>query len=256
MNTTCMDDVLDDDVGMKESISKWMSEAGNDIAKYPNGENFFLAECYVKSECFEIEPLLMALISSDKYKGRPLLQDLASKHLTTSSILEVIDSRGRIGFRFFTTSFPFLFAEKVLAPLCRDPQTSLFTVFVNAKKKGYAEKRGRERSGDVMSTAYWGMKRNANLPMQLWAYDLTQCDAELDQQTYSRNIYPLLSDKHLVDYTKHGRITEEKDYQFFLNGSFSYVDIGRSWFKVNELEQDWEALNQKVGTQYNGEGVW
>uniref|UniRef100_UPI00404895AF hypothetical protein n=1 Tax=Rheinheimera sp. TaxID=1869214 RepID=UPI00404895AF len=103
------------------------------------------------------------------------------------------------------------------------------------------------------STAYWGMRRKEHLPMQLWAYDLAQCDPELEEQTYSRKVFPILTADHMTEYQKTGKIFEDKDYQFFLDGKYSYIDLSRSWSALQDLESDWEELNAHVGSSFQGE---
>jgi hypothetical protein len=240
----------DNDSLLRADLSNWKKNALEVTAHFPKGVNFFLAECYFRSSAVENEPLLLALLSEST-----TIQALTERRFCQpTAVSEIVDGDvGEIRFRFVTHSYPFLFAEQVLAPLCQDPETALCTRFVNAKKKGFSEKRICRDDPQVRSNAYWGMKRKADLPMQLWAYDLAQCDPELKEQTYSRKVFPILTADHMTEYQKTGKIYEDKDYQFFLDGKYSYIDLSRSWSALQDLESDWEELNAHVGSSFQGE---
>lgn len=230
---------------LRESLSNWKEDALKVVAKYPKGTNFFVAESYFQSSAADNEPLLLALIPE-----RATIEALTERRFCQPcAIREIVDFRdGEIRFRFVTHHYPFEFAEKVLGPLCQDPGTAIFTRFVNARKKGFSEKHTSSDHPEVRSTAYWGIKRKASLPLQQWAYDITQCDPEREKQTYSRNVFPLLTQEHMDQYQRTGRICEDKDYQFFLDGTYSYIDLTRSWEAVKDLEDDWEELNAHLGS--------
>lgn len=235
---------FDNETPLSEDISNWKEEALKVVADFPKGVNFFLAECYFQSSAAENEPLLLALISESK-----TIESLTRKQFCQpTAVSEIVDGdSGEIRYRFVTHDYPFRFAEEILAPLCRDPETAMFIRFVNGKKKGFAEKHISVDHPVVRSTAYWGMKREATLPSQLWSYDLTQCDPELESQTYERKVFPIFSANHMNQYLKTGKVCVDKDYQFFLDGKYSYIDLSRSWSAVKDLEAEWEELNAYVG---------
>jgi hypothetical protein len=58
----------------------------------------------------------------------------------------------------------------------------------------------------------------------------------------------------MEDYLRTGRVSEKADYQFFLDGKYSYIDLSRSWVRAKDLEEDWEDLNAFVGKGANKEG--
>jgi hypothetical protein len=245
-NQITMTDLEDCDIAsLREDISNWKEEALKVVAKYPKGTNFFVAESYFRSFAADNEPLLLALIQEPA-----TIEALTERRFCQrSAVREITDfGNGEIRFRFVTHHYPFNFAENVLGPLCRNPETAIFTRFVNARKKGFSEKRTCSDHPEVRSTAYWGIKRKASLPSQLWAYDITQCDPEQENPTYSRKVFPLLTQEHMDQYLKTGRICEDKDYQFFLDGKYSYIDLSRSWETVKDLEADWEELNDHLGS--------
>ena len=241
---------IDNDSLLCADLSNWKKNALEVVTSFPKGVNFFLAECYFRSSAVENEPLLLALLSEST-----TIRALTERQFCQSTAVgEVVDGdKGDIRYRFVTHSYPFLFAERVLAPLCQHPETSVFTRFVNAKTKGYAEKRICSDHPEVRSTAYWGMRRKVDLPMQLWAYDLAKCNPELEEQTYSRKVFPILTADHMAEYQKTGKIYEDKDYQFFLDGKYSYIDLSRSWGALKDLEADWEELNSVAGSNEKSE---
>lgn len=226
--------------------SKWKSDVLDALGRVPLRSNFFLAECYFSQQTLEKETLLTTLLG-DKCEEGELINQLTTKRLWDTPVWVITDdSSGAVRYKFVTRGYPFRFVEEVIAPLCRCPETSLITAFVNSKKKGYAEKRISLDTSEVRSSAYWGMKRVAVLPMQSWAYDITQCNPMLDSQVYKRHVYPHLTNNHLIQYHKTGRIRAAKDYQFFLDGKYSYTDLLESWSTVKDLELEWEELNTHI----------
>jgi len=235
-------------------VSNWKKDVIDVVGRIPTGTNFFLAETYLRFDEQNEEPLLGVLMNEDG-DAENLFNRLTAKRLRETPVWTVFDQPTRsIRFRYVTLCYPFRVAEEVIAPLCKHPDTSLITTFVNAQKKGYSEKRVALEPSEVRSTAYWGMKRKATLPMQLWAYDLTKCDPELKKKTYRRKIFPIFSTQHMKDYMRTGRVCEEADYQFLIDGMYSYIDLSRSWSAVKELEGEWEELNMLVGTGYLKKG--
>lgn len=235
-------------------VSNWKKDVIDVVGRIPTGTNFFLAETYLRFDEQNEEPLLGVLMNEDG-DAENLFNRLTAKRLWETPVWTVFDQTTRsIRFRYVTLCYPFRVAEEVIAPLCKHPDTSLITTFVNAKKKGYSEKRVALEPSEVRSTAYWGMKRKATLPMHLWAYDLVKCDPELEGQTYSRRVFPIFSSEHMEDYMRTGKVCEEADYQFFLDGMYSYIDLSRSWYGVKELESEWEELNKLVGTNCSERG--
>uniref|UniRef100_UPI0040477AF1 hypothetical protein n=1 Tax=Rheinheimera sp. TaxID=1869214 RepID=UPI0040477AF1 len=130
-------EIRNDNDRLRAYLSPWKEKELELTASFPKGVNFFLAECYFRFGAVENEPLLLALLSEsttiEALTGRQFCQPTAVSGIIGADV-------GEIRFRFVAQSYPFLFAERVLAPLCRDPETALFTSFVNAKKKGFAEK--------------------------------------------------------------------------------------------------------------------
>ena len=250
-NQMTMTDVEEEDyASLGEEISNWKEDALKVVAKYPKGTNFFVGESYFRSSAADNEPLILALIQEPA-----TIEALTERRFCQpTAIREIVDFRnGEIRFRFVTHHYPFEFAEKVLGPLCQDPGTAIFTRFVNARKKGFSEKRICLDHPEVRSTAYWGMRRKVDLPMQLWAYDLAKCNPELEEQTYSRKVFPILTADHMAEYQRTGKIYEDKDYQFFLDGKYSYIDLSRSWSALKDLEVDWEELNAVAGSNEKSE---
>lgn len=246
-------ELLRDAIASKdEKISKWKERSKEILSYCDSNTNFFLAETYFHRELLKSESNLGVLVEHcQRDESSDILNIVAGVMMHEVELVANFDSKSDwIRFRFISRSYPFDFVERILGSMClRNCVGPVFTNYVNANKKGYVEKHIDPLRRDSISSAYWGIKRKARLPMQLWAYDIAQCDPELEGQTYSRRVFPIFSSEHMEDYMRTGRVIEEADYQFFLDGTYSYIDLSRSWYDVKELEAEWEELNAFVGTK-------
>lgn len=250
-------ELLRDAIASKEKISKWKERSKEILSDCNPNTNFFLAETYFHRELLNSESNIGILVEHcQRDESSDILNIVAGVKMHRVELVADFDSKSDwIRFRFISMCYPFDFVEQILSSMCvRNSVGPVFTNYVNANKKGYAEKHIEPSRRNSVSSAYWGMKRRATLPMQLWAYDLSQCDPELETQTYSRRVFPIFSSEHMEEYMRRGIVCREADYQFFLDGMYSYIDLARSWNEVKELEAEWEELNAFVGTKCSKKG--